>query len=1113
MKQLHLFFFLLQQAISVLCFAQTSNLKFTHLTTSEGLSQNAVFGIVKDYKGFMWFATDEGLNKYDGYKFTVYKHDAQQPGSLSDNSLYGVFEDAAQNLWVLTSAGLDRFDRITEKFIHISTPEKDVYFRNIFQDNKQRIWLGSAEGFYLFDSEKKTFKSFKNIPNNSNSLGDNFVYKITGDNYGDLWIGTRKGLDRYNPASGKFTHYNNVAGNNKSLGAGYIKTVFKDSKGQIWVGTQGSGISLFIPSDESFINYKHDALNLNSISHNDILSFTEDNKGNLWIGTENGGVSIFNQTKNSFVSHQYNENDPFSITNNSIHSLYKDNIGNIWIGTWSGGVNFLPLFGDKFTHFKKIPNNKNSLSNNLVLCIGSDQDKNIWIGTDGGGLNLFNPITNNFTVYRHSNSDKKSIYNDYVLSLTEYLPGILALGFHRGGIDLFNRSTQQFTHYALDDHNELRKTSLTVNLVYRDSRNNLYLGIHEIRGVDVFDYKTKGYSSLYLPDSTSETVNGGNVFVISESKNGFFWIGGTDGLDLFDPETKKIMAHYEHDEKNKQSISNNAVHCITEDKEGNLWLGTSGGLNFFDRKNRTFTAYTEKDGLPNNTIWGLLPDLRGNLWISTNKGLSRFNTATKKVRNYTISDGLQSNTFKPKAAYQAADGQMFFGGVNGFNTFYPDSIQDNSFVPPVYLTNFEVFNKTMSIGENSPLKQAINEVKEITLTYLQSVFTFEFAALNFTHPEQNSYAYKLEGFDHDWSYPSSKRSATYTNLNPGTYFFKVKASNNDGVWNEQGTIVTVIITPPFWLTWWFKLLMIVLIAGSIAGFYLFRVSIIQNQKVLLEQKVTAQTLQLVHLNEEERKARLEAEQARAESDIAQQQTFRANEELQIKNKELEQFAYVASHDLQEPLRTTTGFIQLLQKQYKGKIDEKADLYLNYIADSSNRMRVLIKDLLDFSRIGSNVELQQIDCNTMVKDMLQDISVAIEESKARVEFTELPAITGYATEIKLLFQNLVINAIKFRKKDVPPLIKITAIKKNDYWEFAVSDNGIGIEEKYNQKIFNIFQRLHTKEEYIGSGIGLSHCKKIVELHHGKIWVTSIPGEGSTFHFTLLIPKKNSQTLQS
>jgi signal transduction histidine kinase/ligand-binding sensor domain-containing protein len=1087
-----------------LCFSQIPNSKFTRLTTSEGLSQNAVFGIVKDYKGFMWFATDEGLNKYDGYKFTIYKHNPENAASLVNNSLYAILEDATHNLWVLTEQGLDKFDRLSETFIHYNSAEKGVAFRSIFQDNKKRIWLGSAEGFYLFDVASKKFKVYKNKRGDTNSLGDNYVYKITADTDGNIWIANRGGLDCFNPATEKFIHYRNVAGNNKTIGLGYVKTVFKDSKGNIWAGTQGSGIALFNPADQSFTNFKHDPNNSNTVCHNDILSFTEDNTGNLWIGTENGGISILNRATNRFECLQHDESDPFTITNNSIHSLYKDDIGNIWAGTWSGGVNFLPLYGDKFTHYKKMPGNSNSLSNNLVLCITSDGDNNVWIGTDGGGLNRFNPATKTFTAYKHDDQKANGIYSDYILSVKEYFPGILALGFHRGGIDLFDIKKETFSHYAPEDLTETRRTPLSVSIVYKNKQNSLLLGNDGIKGLFTFNYATKSFSKFFTDSQTAKITAGGTIFAMFENKAGQFFIGSDKGLDLYNPDSK-TTAHYEHDEKNKQSLSDNEVNCIAADSLGNLWLGTSEGLDYFDIKKNSFTTYTEKDGLPNDVIWGIQQDHQGNLWLSTNKGLSKFNPAKKIFRNYTIGDGLQSNTFKPKANCELPDGQLFFGGVNGFNTFYPDRIKDNDFVPPVYITGFQVFNKPVGIGNNSPLKISVNEVKEITLAYSQSVFTLEFAALNFTHPEQNQYAYQLKGFDMEWNYVGNKRTATYTNLNPGTYYFKVKASNNDGIWNETGTAVKIIITPPFWLTWWFILLLFLFIAGSIAGFYLFRMAIIQKQKDLLEQQVKAQTIQLVNLNEEERKARLDAEAARAESEIARQQAYLANDELHLKNKELEQFAYVASHDLQEPLRTTTGFITLFQKQYKGKIDEKADLYLHYISDASERMKVLIKDLLDFSRIGTKAALKKIDCNMMLQDMLMDISAAIKDSNTKIEFAALPVIDGYATEIKLLFQNLVLNAIKFRKKDIIPHIKIAVEKKNDHYQFSISDNGIGIEKKYFNRIFDIFQRLNTRDEYSGSGIGLAHCKKIVELHHGKIWVESIPGEGSTFYFTLIIHK--------
>ncbi|MEO5890074.1 MAG: two-component regulator propeller domain-containing protein [Ferruginibacter sp.] len=1094
-----LFILFLMQAVSLISFSQTASPAFSHLTTADGLSQSGVFAILKDYKGYMWFGTDEGLNRYDGYKFSVYKYDPEKPGSISGNSIYGLLEDAAHNLWVVSAGGLDRFDRTKESFIHYNINNK-ILFRNIFQDSKKRIWLGSIEGFCLYDPEKRKIKFYKHTAGDSNSLSNNYVYKITEDNYGELWIATRNGLNRFNPETEKFVHYNNDPQNRKSIGSGYIKTVYKDSKGIIWAGTQGSGIGRFNRSDNSFTNFKNNPADKNSIGYNDILSFREDSNGELWIGTENGGISVLNYSKNTFQTYKNDENDPYSISGNSVYSLYKDDIGNMWAGTWSGGINFHAASGAKFKHYRKIPNNSNSLSNNLVLSIGSDRDNHIWIGTDGGGLNRFDPQTNVFTNYR-KNIPGRHIYNDYVLSGTEYLPGMLAVGFHRGGIDLLDIKKEVFTHYVPGGVNLLRQTSPSINIVYKDRQNQLWLGTNDNGGIYLFDYNTKEFTNFFPDPKNGKSINGSTIFVMYETLQGEFWIGGDKGLDLFDRKTNNFV-HHQHDPNNKRSLSNNSVYAILEDHTGNLWLGTAGGLNFYDIKANAFTAYTEKDGLPNNTIWAIQQDPKGNLWLSTNKGLSKFNPSAKTFRNYTTSDGLQSNTFKLKASYQSPAGEMFFGGVNGFNSFYPDSIKDNDFIPPVYLTDFQIFNKTLGIGGSSPLKQAPDEAKEITLFHHQSVFSIGFAALNFTQPERNMYAYKLEGFDKDWTYAGNKRSATYTNLDPGTYTFKVKGSNNDGVWNEAATSVKITILPPFWLTWWFMVGIFLLISGSVVGFYRIHMNRIKKQKLLLEQKVYQQTIQLVNLNEEERKARMEAEQARMESEKARQEAGFANEELEIKNKELEQFAYVASHDLQEPLRTTAGFAELLQQQYRGKIDEKADKYLAFISEATSRMKVLIKDLLDFSRIGPKAPMEKVDCNHLLKYLFKDIMAAIQEAGADIQFTELPVINGYPTEIKLLFQNLVINAIKFRRKDIIPQIRINAQETAEYWEFSVSDNGIGIEKKNCERIFDIFQRLHTRVEYEGSGIGLAHCKKIVELHKGKIWVNSKPGEGTTFHFTIL-----------
>ncbi|MCW3090565.1 MAG: response regulator receiver protein [Ferruginibacter sp.] len=1098
MKRLHLVWVFLLPVFYLSSYAQGGNPKFTHLTTADGLSQSSVFAILKDYKGFMWFGTDEGLNKFDGYKFTVYKHDPEKRGSIIHNTVHGLLEDDSKNLWVVSADGVDRFDRINENFKHYTCNEK-VIFRNIFQDSKKRFWLTSNGGFCLFDAAKSTFQFFKNNAHDSNSLRQNYVYQIAEDNNGDLLIATRYGLTRFNPETKKSEYYVNDPANRKSIGAGYIKAVYKDGKGNIWIGTQGSGVSLYNRTDNSFINYRHDPENKNSVALDDILSFTEAPGGILWIGTENGGISAFDYSKNHFDTYENNENDPSSVSGNSVYSLYKDNNGNIWVGTWSGGINFHAFFADKFSLYRKIPGNPNSLTNNIVLAVSNGPKNDIWIGTDGGGLSRFNPVTHQFTNYKNEKNNKNSIRNNYVLSISDYLPDVLALGFHRGGMDYFDVNKNVFIHHALTELNFNRLASPTINIVFYDRQQQQWVGCIDNGGVHQFDEKSHTLTNFYGERKKDTVFKDRSIFVMYETIGRQLWLGSDKGLDAYDQVTK-ISAHYQNEPGNKNSLVNNTVYSIKEDPIGNLWIGTSAGLSYFDKTTGSFTSYTEKDGLPNNTIWSIQQDRHGNLWISTNSGISRFNPTTRTFKNFTISDGLQNNAFKAKASCQSADGQMFFGGVNGFNTFYPDSIRYNDFVPPVYLTDFQLFNKPVGIGGQSPLQQSIDEVKEITLAY-HSVFTLEFAALNFTHPEQNQYAYQLEGFDKEWNYVGDKRTATYTNLNPGTYRFKVKASNNDGVWNETGTTVKIIITPPFWLTWWFILIAALLFISSGIGFYLFRINIVKKQKLLLEQKVHEQTLQLVHSNEKEIKARLEAELARSESETARQQTWIANDELRIKNKELEQFAYVASHDLQEPLRTTAGFAELLLQQYKGKIDAKADKYLGFIYDASIRMKVLITDLLDFSKLGAEAQFKQINCNQLLKSMLEDIMAAVSEGGADIQYTDLPQINGSPTEIKLLFQNLVINAIKFRRKNIVPQIKIAARQTDGYWEFSVSDNGIGIEPQNKERIFEIFQRLNTRKEYEGSGIGLSHCKKIVELHKGNIWVVSTPGEGSTFYFTL------------
>jgi len=464
---------------------------------------------------------------------------------------------------------------------------------------------------------------------------------------------------------------------------------------------------------------------------------------------------------------------------------------------------------------------------------------------------------------------------------------------------------------------------------------------------------------------------------------------------------------------------------------------------------------------------------------------------TKKFKNYTPADGLQSYEFKGHAVCKTKSGTMYFGGINGFNEFFPENVKEAVYEPPLVLTGLQVLNKKVPIAvdakDQSPLKKDISETKELTLSYGQSVITFEFASLNYTVAEKKQYAYMLEGFDKGWNEIGINRTATYTNLDPGNYVFKVKGLNNEGDWSTRTVSVNLTIKPPYWKTWWFKMLCVLVIAAIVVVIFRIRMRSIRKQKTRLENLVNEKTRQLVESTEEEHRARADAELA--------------NKELERKNKELEQFAYVASHDMQEPLRTTSSFVELLQKQYHGKLDEKADKYLTYIVQASDRMKVLIKDLLDYSRIGKAESQVKVDCNVVLEETLADLTVVIRETGAEITSDPLPVITGYPTEMKQLFQNLLTNAIKFRKKEVTPKIRITVKKNKNAYEFSFKDNGIGIDKKHSDRIFIIFQRLHSRNEYQGSGIGLAHCKKIVELHGGRIWIDSKPDEGTKFLFTI------------
>jgi ligand-binding sensor domain-containing protein/signal transduction histidine kinase len=1071
--------------------AQRPTIKFTHITNLDGLSQSTVQAIVKDKDGFMWFGTQDGLNRYDGYTFKVYRHNSKDSSSLSRNNIMSLYVDRQGNLWVGAANGaLCLYDRNHDNFIHFKESEGNYQgmsqksVTEMYEDRQNNFWVGTYWKLNLLDRKTGKITQFGNDALDSSSISNDGITSIFEDTKNNLWVGTVAGLNLMDRKTKKFTHYFHENQNPNSLTDNKITVIKEDNRGRLWIGTD-KGLNLFDPITNSFTHFVHDPNNRASITDNHIVAIEDQGDGKLWIGTTSG-LDLFDADKGVFTHLTSNPYKPTSLNRNAnITSMLYDREKILWVGTYQGGIN---KYDKQLTYFDTYRNNPfdlSSISSNTVTSFAENPDGNIWVGTDGGALNLWKKTSNTFVRFNPDPDNKKSLGSWGIICLYQSkINDYLWIGTYGACIDRYNPKTNTFKHFSKgNDPHQLNNDA--VFAIFEDNQGNIWIGTNG-GGVNVLNPGT-GIITKYLTDpNNANTVAGDYIRSFYQDKKGNIWIGTTTGISEFDPRTNNFTQYNE----TNTDLESDVIFSLNEDAKGNMWIGTlGGGLSVLDPQTRKVINYTTTDGLPDNTINCILKD-KEYLWISTGNGISRFDPVKKTFKNYGISNGIQSFEFSQHAGLKTSRGEILFGGINGFNVFNPDNLTENKNIPPVVFTGFKLFNNLVTSSDTaSPLKQDITQTREITLSYDQSIITFEFAALGFTASNKNRYAYKLEGFDKKWNFTYQRR-VTYTNLDPGKYTLRIRASNDDGLWNNEGASLILIITPPFWATWWFKTLAIIIILAGTVAFFRYRINAVNKQKIQLQQQVDEQTAQLRTAALEEKKARKEAENA--------------NIALKRKNKEIEEFAYIASHDLQEPLRTTSGFVALLHKRYKGKLDEKAETYFTFITDASNRMKLLIKNLLDYSRIGNREEPELVDCDAILRNLLADLSMAIGEAKAEIKADPLPVVFGYPTELKQLFQNLITNAIKFRKKDVLPEIHISVIEGGEHFQFAFSDNGIGIEDAYFEKIFAIFQRLHTQSEYEGSGIGLSYCKKIIELHKGQIWVESKPGQGSTFYFT--IPSK-------
>jgi ligand-binding sensor domain-containing protein len=845
-------------------FLAGQTLNFQHVTLADGLSQNTVYSILQDSKGFLWFGTQDGLNKYDGYNFTVINQDLVGQNKLTDRQIQCLYEDKKGLIWIGTrDGGLNLYNPILNRFSHFKYEEN---VQQTIQSNRittiiedvhspdNIMWIGTLGGgfskLWYKNENQYYFEHFQNILNDDNSLSNNHVTSLLQDKNGILWIGTSGGgLNKYNPKTNSFKTYTNL--NNISC-IKNISCLYAYSDSTIWIGTNGDGLIRFNPENEKSIVYKKESGNLNSLSDNKILSINSlnDNKKIfLLIGTDGGGLNLFDVENNLFTHYKHDSNNENSISHNNINTILTEKSGTVWFGT-GASIDIYDRNAYNFRKYKHIPGNSNSLSNEYVWAIDESRDGMLWIATDNG-LNQFDRKRVKYRHWFHDPNNPNSLSYNELMAIHEDKNGILWIGTWYGGLNKFDRKKNSFKHYLTDPKDPKTISDNRVRLIYEDPKDNgniLWIGTHE-GGLNKFDLRTESFTSFQFDPYDENSIGNNSILSIYRDKKNNLWIGTWGGgLNKFD-EKNKTFKKYKNDPDNPNSISHDIASIIYEDKRGNFWVGThGGGLNKFDRQSESFSNINISDGLPNEVIYGILEDDDGYLWISTNKGLSRFDPTLKgkeAFKNFDKSDGLQSNEFNNGSFLKSKNGELFFGGVNGFNSFFPKSINENKYLPPVVFTDFKIFNKSVDVNPDSILKKSISYTHHIEMSYDQSVFSIEFSALNYTHPEKNQFKYKLVGFDKDWTYTKAdRRIATYTNLESGEYEFLVSASNNDGFWNEDAASLMITILPPFWLTWWFRFAIFATVAGLILTVHTRRLNKVEKQNIMLEKEVSKRTQEL-----------------------------------------------------------------------------------------------------------------------------------------------------------------------------------------------------------------------------------------------------------------------------
>lgn len=818
-------------------------LRFRHLSLLEGLSQSTVNCVIQDRAGFIWIGTQDGLNRYDGYSFRIYKHIKGDKNSLPDNYVQSLYLDENGHLWVGTyGGGISDFDPITGRFTNYSNDPDDPrslsndVVMTISDDGNGSLWVGTSNGLNKMDLKTRKFTRYLSDPSDKASLSSNKVRCIFLDSKKELWIGTAdNGINRYNAASGNFTRFT-ASSHPDSLSHNFVQTITESADRKLLIGTSGAGVNLFDPERKIFRKLKVGGQE--DVHVNDVWSLFEDKDHVLWIGTYGSGLIGYDLKTGRSRKFVYDATDRNSLSNNVILCMFTDRQGFVWAGTLGGGVSYFDPGGAVFRNIYSKATDPNSLNENVVMCIYEDAGKGIYFGTYGGGLNYLDYRTGKYTFYQNDGKPG-SLPSNIVRCIIKDSRGRIWVGTYDGGLsELRNGKFRTFLNDPADPNTI---SNNDVWCIREDAEGYLWLGTWG-GGLNRFDPST-GKAISFRNNTSGVSISNDKVISLYIGQDGKIWAGTNGGgLNIYDKSTGTFR-QYRHSDADTTSIASDRVRSIYADRTGRMWLGTDGGGLCKMNPDGSFLTINEKKGLPNNVVYGILEDSNNNLWLSTNNGLSRLHLKDLVTRNFDITDGLQGNEFNQGAYFKSSSGELYFGGVNGVTVFDPSKIRSNTYVPPVLLTSVKLFGKELQMDT------AATYMRTLQLSYDQNFFSFEFTALDYTAPEKNMYACRMEGFDGGWIFLGNKRFVSYTNLDPGEYVFRVIASNNENHWNSEGYSLHIIIAPPFYKTKWFYILIAVILFLSVYLFIFIRTRNLRNAKKALEEEVYQRTKEVIQQKE------------------------------------------------------------------------------------------------------------------------------------------------------------------------------------------------------------------------------------------------------------------------